>query len=170
LVVRARNILISLCLIISGLFVLGTSYNLITLNYTIFLEYILLFLGVTLVLTSANNSSRSFLFLGSLLFICGSILFVVDNFEILTPIKIVLPSILFAFGAAFLILYIDNTQEKIFLFISIILMGISLLVIILLKNNDLYSIANRVSFLILEFWPILVSLIGLGILLNRNYR
>jgi len=167
---RIRTILVSAGLIFVGLFILAVDYNFYEIDYKSVLEYLFLFWGVVLVLTSMNDNSRGLLFLGSLIFMAGIVLLVINEFEILNPLKIVLPSVLLSFGAAFFLLFVQNHKEKVFLFTSIILFGISILLIVLLKDHQLYNIANRVSFLILEFWPILLTLIGLGVMLNRNYR
>lgn len=167
---RVRTILISAGLIVIGFFVLLYDYNLFEINYKSVLEYLFLFFGLVLLLTSMNDNSRGLLFLGSLVFMAGVVLLVINEFEILSPLKIVVPSILFSLGAAFFLLFIDNYKENVFLFISIILISISILLIVFLKDHHLYNIANRVSFLILEFWPILLTLIGLGVMLNRNHR
>ncbi len=167
---KARDFLVSIGLVVVGILILLGNYNMVIIETQVATTYLLLFYGLIFVITSMNGNSRGLLILGSLLFMAGLILFIVSEFEILNPVKTVLPSILISFGAAFFLLFVDNSKEKVFLFISVILMGTSVSLIFVLKDHYLYSLANSVSFLILEFWPILITLLGLGVLLNRHHR
>jgi hypothetical protein len=100
----------------------------------------------------------------------GVILFIINQFEILNPVKILLPSILIITGTGFFMLYFDNTKESIFLVISIILFAISLFLIRFTGKYPVINQANRIVYIILEFWPVLLSLLGIGILADRNRR
>ena len=144
--------------------------GIIHINYETSYFYFLQFIGLVFVMTSLGKNYRGMLFLGAALFMTGITLFIINQFEILSPVKILLPSILVITGTGFFMLYIDNTKENVFLMISIILFTISLLLIRFTGKYQVINQANRIAYTILEFWPVLLALLGVGILANRNRR
>ena len=167
---KIHKMLLGFTLIVTGLLNLINLFGIAALNFNEYYYYILQFIGLAFVFTSIGKSNYGMLFAGSTLFMTGVTLLVVNQFEILSPVKIILPSVLVISGTGFIMLYIDNMQENTFLILSVIQFAIAIL---LIKFGNEYSIINRagrVAYLILEFWPVLISLLGIGILVNRKRR
>lgn len=166
--IRIQKIVLGFIIAAIGVVYLLKSTGVYALNHVVYYYYLLQFIGVFFVFTSIGNNKRAVLFLGAVLFMTGLIFFLQDQYEILNPIKIILPSVLITFGSGFFLLFIDNKKEKAFLVLSVILFAVGLLVI---KMTGIYTsldTANRMIFRMFEFWPVLLSLIGIGLLANSK--
>lgn len=167
---KIQKTVIGIVLILLGVMSLLESIGLVSINYENNFYYLLQFIGLVMVFSAAERTKRTSIFVGSILFISGMVFFIVDHYEILNPVKIVIPSILISFGAGFLLLFIDNVKEKVFLILSVILFAITLLFIVLHDNYVSLDVANRMVYQMLEFWPVLLSLIGIGLLANSRIK
>ena len=167
---RIQKIVLGFTLSIVGFVSLLNSVGLLQINYENNFYYLLQFIGLVFVFTSMGKNQRAVLFLGSVIFMAGIIFFVKDNYEILDYTKIVIPSILICFGTGFFLLYIDNVKENSFLVLSLVIFSVALFMISYTKDFSMIKLANRVSYNILGFWPVLLLLLGVGLLLNRNRK
>lgn len=165
---NVSKILLAAGLIIIGILSLLRLLGVFSFSTEIAGAYFLLFYGLVFVSANLGKDNRGMLFLGAVIFIAGVVLFVIFYYEILSPIKTLLPSILFAVGSGFLILYIDNKNEKVFLIVAIILYLASFLLIKLTDSFPAINYANRIAFVILELWPVLILLLGISLLINRK--
>lgn len=165
---RTQKIVLGFIVTMLGILSLVKSTGITQVNFEDNLYYLLQFIGLVFVFTSMGKNKRGILFLGSVLFMWGVIWFVKDNYEILNLTKIVIPSILISIGAGFFLLYIDNLKESIFLVLSLVLFGVTILFILFTKDHPVILTADRVALNILGFWPVLIALVGIGLLLNRN--
>lgn len=95
-------------------------------------------------------------------------MFVINYYEIFNPSSAIFASILFITGAGFFILFIDNTEEKVFLFSGMLLLLISYSTITFLKDMQIIKTANSLSNLVLDYWPAFLLLFGINILLMRK--
>ena len=95
-------------------------------------------------------------------------MYVINNYEILKPSSAIFASILFITGSSFIILFIDNTKEKAFLYSGILLLAVSYSVITVFKNLEIIKTANSLSNLVLDYWPVFLLLFGINILLMRK--
>lgn len=161
-------ILLGFSLIIIGIFFLLRFFEIINTPFTLIASYVFIFYGIADVYFSFGTGYRGRLFFASIIFLSGIMMFVINNYEILYPSSAIFPSILFITGAGFLILFIDNMNEKIFLYSGIFLTLISLLSITFLKDSAIIQTANNISMLVLDYWPVFVLLFGINILLMRK--
>lgn len=129
---------------------------------------VFIFYGAVTVFLSFSNQKRENLVFASGLFLVGVILLVKSNFEIIDTRGIVFTSTLFISGALLLILFIDNTKEKVFLYSGIVLILMSYLSITVLKNIGLFEIANKAGDYFKYFWPVLLIVFGISIFINRS--
>ncbi len=167
---RIQKIVLGFTLCIIGGISLLNGVGLLQTDYENSYYYLLQFLGLIFVFTSMGKNQRAILFLGSVLFMAGTIFFIKDNYEILDYSKIVIPSVLICFGTGFFLLYIDNIKESAFLVLSLVIFSVALFTITFTKDFPVIKLANRVSYNILGFWPALLLLLGVGLLLNRNRK
>jgi len=118
-----------------------------------------------------RGHQRNFIFLGGLVFMTGLILFVVNQYEILETTSLFLPSFFVVLGSGSLMLYIDNTKEKLFLVTALVLLFLGYITAISFKENALVIFANEVGITILTYWPFLFLVIGIYYLLKvRNKK
>lgn len=128
----------------------------------------LMLFGIPTVYYSFENSLRGNLIAGVAAFLTGVILFVKDNFEIFENRGMILSSILFISGAILLFLYIENPAEKIFALSGLMLVLFGYLASTVLKNFVMLGLANRLAYYLEDFWPVILMVLGISILLNRK--
>lgn len=161
-------ILLGISLIIIGIFFLLRFFEIINTPFTEITSYVFIFYGLTTVYFSFGTGYRGRLFFASFIFLSGIMMFVINYYEILNPSSAIFASILFITGAGFLILFVDNTSEKTFLYSGFFMLVISYLSISFLKDFIIVQTANNLSFLVLDYWPVFVLFFGINILLMRK--
>jgi len=128
----------------------------------------ILFYSIPSVYYSLENGRRDKLVWATVLF-CVAVIFVVRSyFEILDTRGIVFVLILFAGGAAFFLLFIENTGTKIFLFVSLTLILLSYISVSFLKGLGLFDIVNETGDLFEAVWPAILILLGMTIFIRRK--
>jgi len=159
---------IGLTLIILGILLLMKLFGIIKVQTNEIYGNMMLFFGITSVFFNVGKNRRGELFLGASVFMLGVLFHVLNNYDILNTNRLFLPSILFITATGFIILFLDNYKERSFLLVSIALYFISFFTIEFYSDFGIIRFANSTGFLILEFWPILIILIGVGIMAERK--
>ncbi|MBU2491991.1 MAG: hypothetical protein KJ571_05145 [Bacteroidetes bacterium] len=159
---------IGISLIITGILFLLKFFEITNTSYTEIVSYILIIYGFVTAYFSLGTGSRGRLFFASAAFLIGIMFYVINNNEILNPDSAVFPSMLFITGACFIILFIDNTKERVFLYSGMLLLIISYSSIVFFNNSIIIQTANKLSNIVLEFWPVFLLLFGINILLMRK--
>lgn len=163
-----RQLILSISFIAIGLLMLFRSSNLIAMENWQIAGYICWFYGITSLFTSIGKNKKGVIFFSSTIFLIGVLIYVTNNYEFITLQKLFLSSLLFILGGGFLMLFIDDLTQKIFLIISTIQFAFSVLSIQLYDSISLIRLANRISIVVSQYWPVLLILAGLGIMLNKN--
>ena len=90
------------------------------------------------------------------------------NIEIYDARGFVLTSVLFLSGSVFLVLFLENTKEKIFVISGIILIVLSYLTITTFKKLGVFDLANKIANLFEFFWPVVLLIFGISVFINRK--
>lgn len=125
-------------------------------------------LGIITVHNSINDGRRGFLFVSSALFMVGVVLLISSGFELLNTRGIVMVSILFYSGAVLLLLFIDNTSQKVFLISSIAIITVGAASVILFKGLGLFDFSNRLANAVADYWPAFLIVFGVSLFLGRK--
>lgn len=144
--------------------------NVINVSFAELTGYALIFYGINLVYISFSKSRRVVLFSGTLLFLIGLILFLVNNFEFSDANEIIFPSILFIFGICFLMLFLDDTSKKNSLIISLTFMFTGSLVTTIVGEITISSFFNTVIIIVSSYWPVALIVIGIILLIHRDEK
>jgi len=137
---------IGFSLILLGALKLIDSFNILFLQDQLIIGIVLIFYGIPTVYVSLTNGYRSQLFVASLLFFTGVVLGVSAIYDIANGLGFIFTSILFIFGGSSLILYIDNSKAKIFLYSGLLLIFLGYFSTSVLLNWGILNILE--SFLI----------------------
>ena len=159
---------LGISLIIIGIFYLLRFFSIINAPITELISYVFILYGVVTVYFSLGTGYRGRLFFASVVFLSGVMMYVINNYEILRPSSAIFASILFITGSSFIILFIDNTKEKTFLFSGILLLAVSYSAITVFNDLGIVKTANGLSNLVLDFWPVFLFLFGINILIMRK--
>lgn len=161
-------IALGISLIIIGIFYLLRFLTIINAPITELISYVFILYGIVTVYFSLGTGFRGRLFFASIVFLSGVMMYVINNYEILKPSSAIFASILFITGSSFVILFIDNTKEKTFLYSGLLLLIISYSAATVFKNYEIIKAANSLSNLVLDYWPVFLLLFGINILIMRK--
>ena len=128
----------------------------------------LILFGLITIVTAMNKIKRSSLFLVSMALNVGMILLVIENFEILNIYNIILSSILFLLGSGFFVLFLENHSEKTLLYASFFFLSLSFISMLFYKENFIIQFANRVTLILLDFWPVFLIIFGIVLVAGRR--
>jgi hypothetical protein len=132
--------------------------------------YALVFYGMGTVYVSMGKSKRSMLFIGSVAFLAGVLLFITSNYDFVKLTNIVLPSIFFILGTAFLILFIDDSTNKLLLIISAIFFVAGIFFFTKLADFNIGDFLKSALSITLRYWIIVVIVTAIILLLKKNSR
>jgi len=93
--------------------------GLLNINNEEILAYTFVFYGISSVYLSLGKNKKFRLFLGTVVFLTGIIFFILNNFDIINPSRMIFPAIILTAGTGFLMLYIDDTNDKGILYASV---------------------------------------------------
>lgn len=165
---QSNNIIIGLSFLIYGVLSLLSSYSTINMESKVVLGITFCFYGIATVNQTFGNNERGKLSFASIVFLIGVVLFVKSHFELLDSRGIVFTSVLFISGATFLILFLENFKEKVFLYTGLVLLLLGILSATFFKNYGLFTLANKIGNLFEYFWPVLLIIFGINIFINRK--
>ncbi len=157
-----------LVLILSGIALLLQSIKVLEDDMSLTMGAALLLQGLASVHLSLKTNRRDFLFLFTVVFLIGIILITSSYFEIIESRGLVFSSILFITGSGLLILFIDNPVEKKFLYSGVTLVLTGIASVTFLMEFGIAGLANKLGNAAEDFWPVILTLSGLVLFLNRN--
>jgi len=158
----------SMTLILAGFLILISEFIYLPIDITWIIGATFILQGLFSVIKSLNNDRRDLLFLFTILFMIGIIFIIKSNFNIRETREIVFTSILLISGGAFLMLFIENSKERIFALVGVIFFIVGYLSINLLRDYGLTKISNSLAKTAEDFWPIVLISSGLILFLNRK--
>jgi hypothetical protein len=156
------------CLFLYGIILLIGKSHLINIPVESITGFILLLYSIITYHQAFSHKRREVLILVTILFLTGIILLVKANIDIHDARGFVFTSVLFISGSVFIVLFLENTEEKIFAVSGIILIILSYLTTTILKKLGLFHLTNEFANLFGFFWPVVLIIFGLIIFLNRK--
>lgn len=163
-----NKILLGISFVIFGILSLLNYFSLLHLSVQTIHGIVFIFFGIITVYRTFGNSRRGVLSFGVLLFLLGILLILKSHFELLDTRGIIFTSILFIGGSISIMLFFDNTKEKVFLYSGLTLVILSGITITLFKSAGLFSLTNKVGNYLEYFWPIVLIILGMGLFINRK--
>ena len=130
----------------------------------------LLFFGIVSVFFSISRKNRGGIFIGVLSFMIGTLVFVINNYDIMLTNKLILPSLFFILSAPFLFLFFNDLTQKIFLYIFFFLFFSGIASIIFYSQFEWIRFSASISRTVINLWPYLLIIIGIGVLTDRRIR
>ena len=131
------------------------------------LSYTLIFAGFGLFFNSFGKGNKSLLFSSTFIFLWGVILFLINNFEFRNNSEILYPALFLNIGFSFLILFVDNFKDNIYLIISFIFLIIGTVSVVYWGKFNSSIFFNSFSEIAVKYLPIIIIAAGIFFLLNR---
>lgn len=157
---------ISLILLGSGLLLIWS--GVLIYDPEILLGLVLVAFGISNTNYSFRTGNRKMISLSTILFLVGVALIVKNSYDIIDTRGLVLVSILFISGALFLILFIDEMKQKVFLFAGVALIVLSYFSLTVLKEIGLFKWLKTIGDMFDVFLPVILILFGMSIFVNRK--
>lgn len=165
---KSSQSLIKIIVIIIGIAYSLTLIGLIKISGTGLFSYALPVYGIVAVYYSFNTNRKAFLFFSTAVFMTGVLFYVLENFYMLNSTPIILPAIIFILGSCFIILYLENFSNKIFLYSAVTLIFFSTALILLSRFFFVRSALTALGDVFLDYYPVLIIIIGIMILTKKK--
>lgn len=160
--------LAAISLIILGILMLLKWSGLVVYETEAILGFVFTAFGLSSTNLSLKQNNKKILVPSSILFLIGIALLIRVYYNIPDTRGFALVSILFISGAVFLLLFIDNYSQKVFLITGIALLFLSVISITFLQIAGLFQLTNKIATRLKSFWPIILILFGTGLFINRK--
>jgi hypothetical protein len=145
-------------------------FGVIEISYSELAGYLLIFYGIGAVYTSMGRNKKGILFIGSVAFLIGVMLFITSNYDITRFSNVVLPSIFFILGTAFLVLFIDDLSNKMLIIVSIIFFLSGFFFFAKLGTFSISDFIKATLSIIIKYWLVVIILTAIILLLKKNQR
>ncbi|MHB1687022.1 MAG: hypothetical protein ACYCVH_06595 [Ignavibacteriaceae bacterium] len=132
------------------------------------LSYVLSAYGIVTVYLSIGRNKKLNLFTGTVTFLAGILLFVINNFDFFNLSGILVPSVLFIFGISSLMLFIDSPSDKRILTVAVIFLIFATVFTILLGSPALRSFFYALFYIVKKYWLVVLILIIIILLTKRE--
>ena len=166
---KSKNkILIALSFLIFGVLSLLSYTETIHISTEEAAGIVFILYGTVTVYKTFGANNRGALSFAVIVFLVGITLIIKTHFDLLDSRGIVFTSILFIGGATFLMLFLENTKTKAFLYAGLSLVALSIITVTLLKQLGLFSFTNRIGNYFEYFWPVVLILFGISLFANRK--
>jgi hypothetical protein len=163
-----NNFSITLCFFLFGILSLFSHYGIAKISLAESVGIVFLVYGIATVYKSFGTNQKGTLSIAAIVFLTGIVLLIKSRFDLLDTRGVVFTSILFIGGATFLILFFDNTAEKVFLYAGLCLIISSIITVIFLKSWGIFYLINKIGNYFEYFWPVILIILGISLFNNRR--
>ena len=132
--------------------------------------YSFIILGSSLTYTAFIQNKKTIVFIGSAAFLSGVLLIILDNFEIYIRLDFVLPIILLVAGCSLLMTYLTDFAKRILLILALIFLAAGFALLIFQKSFDFEIYYISVLSLVFVYWPIILIMIFVIIIINKTKK
>lgn len=164
---RNKKIL-AVCLFLYGIILLLKKSYLLNISVESITGYVIILYSLITFYQAFKNERREILIFVTILFLTGVELLVNANIDIYDARGIVFTSVLFVSGSVFIVLFLENTKEKIFAVPGITLIILSYLTTTIFKKLGIFYLTNKIANLFGFFWPAVLIIFGITMFINRK--
>ncbi len=143
-------------------------FGLLNVDNNQLLAYTFIFYGISSVYISFGRNKRLQLFIGTVIFLIGIVFFLISNFDIFNSSHLIFPSTLLILGISCWMLFLDNTDDKAVLFISIIFILLGIIYSISVGAMRVGSFLNSILSIASKYWAIVLITFIIILLLRRE--
>lgn len=118
-------------------------------------------LGFYKAIDGFDSYNRWKVFYGTIIFLSSLTIIIFYHFEFFNPAQMFIPATLMIIGGGFFMLFLTATENIMLIFISAVLNGFALMIIIHNGRTDLLIFLRSVLEIIYDLWYLLLMLLGL---------
>ncbi len=124
--------------------------------------------GISLAYVAFGKNKKADLFVGTVTFMSGVFLFVINKFEFFNIHTLLIPAFLFVLASGSFMLFLDNQSDKKLLLVSALFFLSSFLITIFLGRFQLSSFFYNLFYIIGRYWIALIILILIVLFIKRE--
>jgi hypothetical protein len=159
--VKIYQSILTYLLIFLALALILKIFGIISLSGSELVGYAFVFFGVSSSYVSFGQDQPLSLFLGTIIFLIGILLYIVNNFLIFWNSQLYLPTSLLMVGIAFLMVYYDDTKRKKVIILSGIFLLLGIIFTITIGNISFVSFYGSMFRVAGNYWPVIIITIGI---------
>ncbi len=143
-------------------------FDIVDISASELLSYIFCIYGIAVFYNSFGKKKRLELFTGTATFLAGVFLFITNKFVFFDTYKIIMPAVIFIFGAGGIMLYVDDKSDKKILFISLLFIIFAFVFAIILGSLSFLSFFYAVFYIMKKYWIAVLILFFVLLFLKRE--
>lgn len=155
-------------LISAALLLMLILFDVIDFSADLVIAGTLILYSVPLLYSAVSNSRRLQIIVSAVLFFIGILFTVTNLFEILDPLKVVVPSILFVSGIIFLLLFFENQKNKPFFAAGIFLAAAGIASVIFYGDSAYFYYTDKLILFVINNWHLFLIAVGILLLVMRK--
>lgn len=159
---------VGISFIFYGILILSNNFRITHLEQEEVLSLVFIVYGLTAFIKSFDKLKRGGLFLTATILNLGIIFFILTHYEILDWYNVVTPSVFYIIGAGLIVLFIENTSEKVFAFSGVFFLSLSFLTVVFVDHLGVINIIESITLILFDYWPLFLILFGVMMLTRRN--
>ncbi len=132
------------------------------------LGYAMIFYGISSVYFSLGKDQKLHLFTGTVVFLIGILLFIINNFEIFNIEQLIPPSIMLIGGVGFIMLFIDEDSNFVSLIIGVVFVIIGITVTIKYGTINFVGFLEALWRVSKIYWAIFIVILGILFFLSNG--
>ena len=132
------------------------------------LGYVFITFGLSYVFNSFGNNRKGVLFLSTIIFLVGLVLFIISNFEIQHLSKLIIPSSLMIVGIGLLMTYIDGDQVTYVLLLSLLFIASGIIITITHGELTFHLFLSSILGITEKYWSVLLIFAGVFFLFRKG--
>lgn len=136
-------------------------FGIISLAGSELFGYAFIFFGISSSYVSLGQQQPISLFLGTIIFLIGILLYVVNNFLIFWNSQLFIPASLLMVGIASFMVFFDDTARKKTLAASLFFLLTGIIATAIAGNIDVYKFFSSVQDVADNYWPVLLITAGI---------
>ena len=142
--------------------------GIVNLNNIELLSYLFIFFGLSYTFNSLGNNRRGLLFISTVIFLIGLVLFIISNFEIQRLSGLIVPSSLMIIGIGLLMTYIDGNHVTPLFILSLLLIVAGIIITITHGGITMSSFFSSCIGIMGKYWSVLLIFLGVFLLFRKQ--
>jgi len=163
-----NKILIAISVFIWGFASLLNYFGVLDFSIENLTSIIMIAYGLSSTNLAFRQNNRRQLIISSTIFLLGILFIVKSNYEITETRSMVFVSIFLITASISILLYIENLSQKVFLYSGMILFIVGILLLKFMRELQITFLIYKTVNLFEIFWPIILIVFGLSILVSKN--
>lgn len=163
-----NRMLFSVTLFLWGFISLLIYFNILNVDHSLITSIIIIAYGLSSSNLAFKEGNRLQLVVSSVIFFIGIIILIKTNYVIIDSRGLIFVSIFLITGAVSILLYIENTNQKIFLYSGLIVFCIGIFFLLFIEKLGMLYLINQAARLFENYFPFLLIILGLIIFLKRE--